>query len=94
MMYDDFMQRISVHVPDETRRKIRFEARAKSVTEADVVRRALEENLKNVHPKTSAQALLDLARLARQLPSNPKAPRDASINHDYYAWGGEKKKVG
>ena len=94
MTYDDCMQRISVHIPDETRRRIKFTAQAKSKAEAQVIREALEEGLDVIHPKSSsAQALLDLARDMKKIPTKGKVPRDASINHDYYLWGGEKKKV-
>lgn len=49
-------------------------------TRAYIVREALED-----------RALLNLAKLAEKLPLSTKAPRDLSLNHDYYAWGGRKK---
>ena len=92
MTYDDCMQIISVHIPDETRRRIRFAAKAKSTPEADVVREALEEGLNKIHPKSaSAQALLNLARDMEKIPTKGKIPKDFIKNLDYYTWGGEKR---
>lgn len=92
MMYDINMQRISVHIPDETRKRINIVAKVKSETEAEVIREALDKGLKVIHPKsTSAQALLDLAEMAKKIPTKGKVPKDASINHDYYLWGGDKR---
>jgi predicted DNA-binding protein len=87
------MQRISVFIPDETRKRINMVAKAKNKAEAEIVRDALEHGLEKLHPKSSsAQALLDLAKLGEQIPTKPGTPTDISINHDYYAWGGEKRK--
>lgn len=87
------IQRISVHLPDETRKRISLVAKAKSKAESEVIRQALEEGLEIIHPKSaSAQALLDLAKLMEKIPTKGKVPKDASINHDYYLWGGEKRE--
>lgn len=87
------MQRISVHLPDETRKRISLVAKAKSKAESEVIREALEEGLEIIHPKSaSAQVLLDLAKLMEKIPTKGKVPKDASINHDYYLWGGEKRE--
>lgn len=87
------MQRISVYIPEETRRRINIVAKAKTKPEAEVIREALEEGLEKIHPKSaSAQALLDLAKMAEKIPTKGKVPKDASINHDYYLWGGEKRE--
>ena len=87
------MQRISVFIPDDTRRRINMVARAKSKPESEVVRDALEEGLERLHPKSSsAQALLDLARMAERMPTKGRVPKDAVKNMDYYTWGGEKRK--
>ncbi len=68
-------------------------ARAKSKPESEVVRDALEEGLERLHPKSSsAQALLDLARMAERMPTKGRVPKDAVKNMDYYTWGGEKRK--
>jgi len=93
MMYDVLhMQRISVHIPDETRRRISLIAQTKNKAEAEIIRDALNKGLSANHPKSNAQALLDLAKMAQKIPSKPGSSKDVSINHDYYAWGGEKRK--
>lgn len=87
------MQRISVHIPDDTRKRINIIARAKSKAESVVIREALEEGLEVIHPKSSsAQALLNLAKLAEQIPIKGKVPSDAVENMDYYTWGGKKRE--
>lgn len=87
------MQRISVHISDETKQQIDLAVRARGGIEAEVIREALEKGLRIIHPKSnSAQALVNLAKMAEKLPSKPNAPRDVSENLDYYAWGGPKKK--
>lgn len=92
MMYDVFMQRISVHIPTELRRRIEIVARAKNKVESELIREALDKGLNIIYPKSSsAQALLDLAKMAEKIPTRGKVPKDASINHDYYLWGGEKR---
>lgn len=93
MIYDTNMQRISVYIPDDTKKRISLVARAKSKFESEIIRDALDEGLKLIQPKAgSAQALLDLAKMAEQVPTRGKVPKDASINHDYYLWGGEKRE--
>ncbi len=86
------MQRISVHIPDDTRRRISLIAQDKNKAEAEIIREALSKGLEINHPKSNAQALLDLAKMAEQMPSQQGSPTDVSINHDYYAWGGEKRQ--
>lgn len=87
------MQRISVYIPTETKRRIYLVAKAKNQAESEVIRDALDEGLKTIQPKAgSAQALLDLAEMAEKIPTKGKVPPDASINHDYYLWGGEKRE--
>lgn len=87
------MQRISVHIPSDLRRRINIVAKAKSKVESEVIREALDQGLKVIHPESSsAQALLDLAKMAEKIPTKGKVPKDASLNHDYYLWGGEKRE--
>lgn len=88
------MQRISVYIHEDTKRRINLVAKAKSKVEAEIIRDALDKGLNVIHPPyASAQALLDLAKLAEKIPTPAGAPRDVSINHDYYAWGGKKRKA-
>lgn len=87
------MQRISVYIPEDTRRRINIVAKAKSKAESEIIRDALEEGLEKIHPRSaSAQALLDFSKMAEKIPTLPGTPTDVSTNHDYYAWGGQKKK--
>lgn len=93
MMYITGMLRINVYVPDELNKRLALTAKSGRKPKAEVIRQALEAGLKVIHPKsTTAQALLDLAKMAEKIPSRPGNPNDVSINHDYYAWGGEKRK--
>jgi len=86
------MQRISVHIPEDTRKRINILAKSKNKAEAEVIREALEEGLDAIHPKsTSAQALVDLAKMAEKIPTIGKVPADFIKNLDYYTWGGEKR---
>lgn len=87
------MQRISVYIPEDIRQRINLAARAKSKAESEIIRDALDEGLKVIYsPSSSAQALLDLARLAEQIPTKGKVPADAVKNMDYYTWGGRKRE--
>lgn len=82
------MQRISVHISDETKQRIDLAAKAKRRLESELIREALDAGLNIIHPKVgSAKALLDLAKMAERLPSKPDAPRNVSANLDHYAWG-------
>ncbi len=87
------MQRISVYIPEDTRKRINIVAKAKTKPEAEVIREALEEGLSIIHPKTtSAQALVDFAKMAEKIPTRGKIPADFIKNLDYYTWGGEKRE--
>ncbi|MEK7616439.1 MAG: ribbon-helix-helix domain-containing protein [Patescibacteria group bacterium] len=86
------MQRISVYIPEDTRRRISLAAKAKSKPQSEIIRDALEEGLEVVHPaSSSAKALLDLAKMMEKIPTKGKVPKDAVKNMDYYMWGGEKR---
>ncbi len=86
------MQRISVHISDETKQRIDLAAKAKRQLESELIREALDAGLNVIYPKSSsAKALIELAKLAEQLPSEPGEPTDVSENHDYYAWGTPKR---
>lgn len=86
------MQRISVHISDETKQRLNIAVKAMNAVEAQVIRQALDIGLQVIYPKSkSAQGLLKLAKLAEKLPHKSDAPNDVSENLDYYAWGGAKK---
>ena len=87
------MQRISVYIPENTRKRINLASKAKTKPEAEIVREALEEGLNIVYPQgASAQALLDFTRKAEKIPTKGKVPADFIKNLDYYTWGGEKRE--
>lgn len=86
------MQRISVHISDETKQRIDLAAKAKNKLESELIREALDAGLKAIYPKSSsAQALLNFAKEAEKIPTKPGTPSDVSENLDFYAWGGKKK---
>lgn len=81
------MQRVSVHISDETKQRISSAAKVKGKVEAELIREAIDTGLNIIHPKSSsAKALLEFANEAEKLPSNPDAPNNVSSNHDQYAW--------
>lgn len=85
------MQRISVHITDETKQRIDLAVKAKKKVEAELIREAIDAGLNIIAPKSnSAKQLLNLAKMAKGLPHDPKDPTDVSAKIDYYAWGGSK----
>jgi hypothetical protein len=95
MFYNNEMYRFHLYLPEQLKYKINSTAKLQKKSKAEVVREALEEGLKVIQPKSnSIQGLLDLAKMAEELPYNKNDPKDLSMNHDYYAWGGEKKEDG
>lgn len=85
------MQRTYVYLPDELNTEIEFTAKTQRKSKADVIRTALKQGLKVIRPQrsNSAKVLLEIAKEAKKF--NIKGPRDLSINHDHYTWGGPKK---
>lgn len=82
------MQRISVHISDETKQRIVLAAKAKQKVEADLIREAIDEGLKKIYPpSSSAQALLNLAKMAEELPYQKGDPTDVSEDTAKYAFG-------
>lgn len=87
------MQRISIHIPEETKKRIHLVAKAKTKSEAEIIRKALDEGLSRIAPQTaSAQALLDFAKMAEKIPTIGKVPEDFVKNLDFYTWGGDKRE--
>lgn len=87
------MQRISVHISDETKQRIDLAAKAKNKLESELIRDALDAGLKAIYPQSnSAQALLDFAKKAEKIPTKGKVPTDIIENMDYYTWGGKKRE--
>ncbi len=87
------MYRMHILLPDELKSQIAVAAMAAGEPKAAVVRKALQRGLEAYRPSRSSSAahLLKLADEARSTLG--KGPRDLSVNHDYYAWGGKKHGV-
>lgn len=81
------MQRISVHISDEIKQRIDLAAKAKNKLESELIREALNAGLKVIYPSNSAKSLIDLAKMAKKLPSDPKEPNDVSEDTAKYAFG-------
>ncbi len=82
------MQRISVHISDETKQRIDLIAKAKNKLESQLIREAIDAGLKTIYPKfNSAKALVNLAKMAKSLPSRPNEPTDVSEDTAKYAFG-------
>lgn len=85
------MQRVSVHISDETKQMIDLAAKAKNKLESELIREALDAGLKVIYPKSrSVQALLNFAKQAEKIHTRGKVPDDVVENMDYYTWGGKK----
>lgn len=87
------MQRFYINLTPELSEQIEVKARVAKKTKAEITRQALEIGLEQIEsPKsTSAQALLNLAQIAEQIPTQGKVPVDAVENMDFYTWGGLKR---
>lgn len=82
------MQRISVHISDETKQRIDLVVKVKNKVEAELIREAIDAGLKVIYPKfNSAKALIELARLAKGLPFKAEEPIDVSEDTAKYAFG-------
>lgn len=92
MMYITVMLRINIYIPEELNKRLELISISQQKAKAAIIREALEKGLQSAQSSDhSAQALLEIARLAEQLPNDHNTPRDLSVNHDYYLWGGKKK---
>lgn len=82
------MQRITVHISDETKQRIDLISRAKEQVEAELIREAIDTGLNVIYPKSSsAKALINLANMAEGLPSESDEPTDISEDTAKYAFG-------
>lgn len=86
------MYRLHLYLSEDLKNKLDIKARITGKSKAELAREALEEGLKKTQTikSNSAKALVELAKMAEQLPSDPSDPKDLSTNHNYYAWGGKK----
>lgn len=84
------MLRTYLYIPDHLEKQINQAVQAQKKSKAEVLRQALEKGLERLVPKAGgAETLLKLAEIGRKY--NIKGPKDLSINHDYYLWGGKKR---
>ncbi len=85
------MQRTHVYLPDELITEIEFTAKIQHKKKAEVIRTALEQGIKAIRPRrsSSTKALLEIAKEAKKFAGH--GPKDLSINHDHYTWGGPKR---
>jgi len=84
------MLKTYLYIPDHLQIKINQTAKRQGKSKAEVMRQALQNGLEAVEAqKSGAEALLKIAEFAKK--HKIKGPRDLSVNHDYYLWGGKKK---
>ena len=85
------MQRTHIYLPDDLNTEIELNAKSQQKSKAEIIREALQKGLKStrIQKSQSAKSLLDLAQMAKKLKGT--GPKDLSVNHDYYIWGGKKK---
>lgn len=92
-MYIGTMLRMNIYIPEDLNQKLAFTAKYQRKAKAQVVREALQAGLKVIQPKSStAQALLNLAKMAEEIPTKGDIPKDFVKNLDYYTWGGSKRE--
>ncbi len=87
------MLRINIYIPEDLNKKLDFTAKYKRKAKAEIVREALQVGLRVIQPKSStAQALLNLAKMAESIPTQGDVPKDFIKNLDYYTWGGKRRE--
>ncbi len=84
------MLRTYLYIPDSLEKQIERIVEIQKNSKAEVMRQALEKGLERLAPKAGgAEVLLKLAELGKK--NKVKGPKDLSINHDFYLWGGKKR---
>lgn len=84
------MLKTYLYIPDYLDKKIKQVVDIQKDSKAEVMRQALQKGLEILAPKEGgAEALLKIAEIGRKY--KVKGPKDLSINHDYYLWGGKKR---
>lgn len=93
MMYIVIMLRINIYIPEDLNKMLDVAAQANRKPKAEVIRQALKVGMKVIKPTShSAQALINLAKLAEDVPTKGKVPKDFVKNLDHYTWGGKKRE--
>lgn len=87
------MQRTHIYLPDDLNTEIEFTARFQRKSKAEIIRTALEQGIKVIRPRrsSSTKALLKMVKEAKKFPGT--GPKDLSINHNHYTWGGPKRSL-
>lgn len=85
------MLKTYLYIPDHLEKHITQTAKAQKKSKAEVMRQSLEKGIKIVDQINGAQVLLDLSKRTQHILKDEKLPRDLSVNHDYYLWGGKKR---
>ena len=85
------MLKTYLYIPEQLEQKINLAVKLQKKSKAEVMRNALKKGLEKEPQRNDAQVLLELADEARKILKDEKLPRDLSVNHDYYLWGGKKK---
>jgi len=85
------MLKTYLYIPEHLEEKITLTAKTQKKSKAEVIRQALEKGLVDVRQRNGAQVLLELSRRTQKILKDEKLPRDLSVNHDYYLWGGKKR---
>lgn len=85
------MLKTYLYIPEQLEEKLKLTAKTQRKSKAEVMRQALQEGISVIEKQQAggAEVLLKIAELAKK--HHVKGPRDLSINHDYYLWGGKKK---
>lgn len=83
------MLKTYLYIPENLEEKITLAAKTQNKSKAEVIRQAIQKGLETIERGSGAEVLLKIAALAKK--HHVKGPRDLSINHDYYLWGGRKK---
>lgn len=80
------MEKTMVYLPKQLKERVLIIANAQGTTQADVIRKALQEGLgtASFQNNTSAQGLIRIVQLAEKLQA--KGPSDLSENLDHYTW--------
>lgn len=84
------MVRTQIYLPLTLKRQLMREARLADISFSELIRESLEKQLKQAQKKqpiNGATLLLEMAAQAKK--KNLRGPRDLSINHDKYLYGGK-----
>lgn len=75
-----------VYLPKQLKEKVLIVANSQGTSQADVIRKALQEGLGTTRfqSNASAQGLIKIGQLAEKLQA--KGPKDLSENLDKYTW--------